>query len=107
MKNKNIMKLLIITALAEFQKDVLKILKEAEIEAFSSSDIEGYKKANSFIAAQSWFPGERNGDDSMLFFSFTKEELITPLFKLIKEYNKNLPTNNPVRVAVVGIEQFI
>jgi len=107
MKNKNIMKLLIITALAEFQKDVLKILKEAEIEAFSSSDIEGHKNANSFIAAQSWFPGERSGDESMLFFSFTKEELIAPLFELIKEYNKNLTTSNPVRVAVVGIEQFI
>ncbi|WP_144961775.1 hypothetical protein [Gillisia sp. Hel_I_86] len=101
------MKLLIITALAEFQKDVLRILKDAEIEAFSSSEIDGHKNAGSFIAAQSWFPGERVGNESMLFFSFTKEELIAPVFELIKEYNKNLPTNNPVRVAVVGIEQFI
>ncbi|SRR5680860_23184 len=101
------MKLLIITALAEFQKDVLRILKDAEIEAFSSSEIDGYKNAGSFIAAQSWFPGERRGNESMLFFSFTKEDLIAPVFELIKEYNKNLPTNNPVRVAVVGIEQYV
>jgi hypothetical protein len=101
------MKLLIITALAEFQKDVLRILKEAEIEAFSSSEIGGYKDAGSFIAAQSWFPGERSGNESMLFFSFTKEELIAPVFELIKEFNENLSTNNPVRGAVVGIEQFI
>ncbi len=101
------MKLLIITAIAEFQKDVLRILKAAEIEAFSSSEIDGYKNAGSFIAAHSWFPGERSGNESMLFFSFTKEELIAPVFELIKEYNNNLPTNNPVKVAVVGIEQFI
>ncbi|MCM4158133.1 hypothetical protein [Gramella sp. AN32] len=101
------MKLLIITALAEFQKDVLRILKEAKIEAFSSSEIDGYKNSNSFIAAQSWFPGERSGNESMLFFSFTEEELITPLLELTKEYNKNLPTNNPVRIVVLGIEQFI
>jgi len=101
------MKLLIITAIAEFQKDVLKILKAAEIEAFSSSEIEGHKNANSFIAAQSWFPGEKTGNESILYFSITKEKLIAPFFELIKEYNKNLPTNNPVRAAVVGIEKFI
>ena len=37
------MKLVIVTAVEEFQKDVLKLFKNANIENFSSSDIDRYK----------------------------------------------------------------
>ena len=36
------MKLVIVTAVEEFQNDVLKLFKKANIESFSSSDIVGY-----------------------------------------------------------------
>lgn len=101
------MKLLIVTAVEEFQKDILTIFKRAGIEAFSSSEIDGYRMTNSIIAAQSWFPGEKSGSGSLMFFSFTDEEKIEPFFELIKLYNVTLETNNPVRAVVVAIEQCI
>ncbi|WP_339609325.1 hypothetical protein [uncultured Planktosalinus sp.] len=102
------MKLLIVTAVEEFQKDVLKLFKKAGIEAFSASEIDGYKNGNnSVVATQSWFPGEKGGSESLLFFSFAPEEKIDPFFELVTQYNNTLETENPVRVVVVPIERAI
>ncbi|MDX1544841.1 MAG: hypothetical protein R3214_12935 [Christiangramia sp.] len=99
------MKLLIVTSVSEFQKDILKIFRESHIEAFSSSEIGGYK--NSLVATQSWFPGEKGANESRMFFSFTDDTKIDGLFKLIIEFNKQLETDNPVRAIVLPIERHI
>ncbi len=99
------MKLLIVTSVSEFQKDILKLFKESHIEVFSSSEIEGYK--NSLIATQSWFPGKKGANESLMFFSFTEDEKITDFFRLIEDYNKQLETDNPVRAVVLPIERHI
>lgn len=101
------MKLLIVTSVAEFQKEILSIFKKANIEAFSRTEIDGYKNTNSVIATVSWFTGEKGGNESLMFFSFTEKEKIDLLFKLVSEFNENLETNNPIRVAVVNIENYI
>lgn len=101
------MKLLIVTTVSDFQKEVLKLFKRANIEAFSSSEIDGYKNTNSLIATQSWFPGHKGGNESLMFFTFTDEDKIDVIFDLIKEFNKNLETNNPVRAIVLPIEKSI
>ncbi|WP_296386185.1 hypothetical protein [Winogradskyella sp.] len=101
------MKLVIVTAVEEFQKDVLKLFKSANIENFSSSDIDGYKNVSSLLMASNWFSGGKGGNESSLFFSFTDDEHINILFNLIKDFNKNLETNNPLKAVVVPIEKFI
>ncbi len=101
------MKLVIVTAVEEFQKDVLKLFKNAHIENFSSSDIDGYKNGSSVLMASNWFSGPKGGNQSGMFFSFTEEEHIEALFNLIEEFNKNLETNNPIKAVVVPIEKFI
>ncbi len=101
------MKLLIVTSVAAFQKDVLKLFKKANIEAFSSSEIDGYKNGNNLVATQSWFPGEKGGNESSMFFSFTDEEKISMFFNTVSEFNSKVETNNPIRAVVVPIEQSI
>ena len=101
------MKLVLVTAVEEFQKDVLKIFKKAKIENFSSSDIDGHKNSPSLLMASNWFSGEKGGNESTMFFSFTDEEKIDDLFYLLKEFNNNLETNNPLKAVVIPIEKFI
>jgi len=101
------MKLVIVTAVEEFKKDVLKLFKKANIENFSSSDIDGYKNSSSLLMTSSWFPGEKFRNESRMFFSFAEDLNIEKLFDLIKEFNKNLETNNPVKAIMVPIEKFI
>lgn len=101
------MKLLIVTAIEEFHDDVSKLLTKSEIENFSSSDIEGFKNQNSLRDSTSWFPGEKGANESSLFFSFTSEEKIKLLFQLLKEFNHEILSPNPVRAVVVPIEQML
>lgn len=101
------MKLVIVTAVEEFQKGVLKLFKKANIKNFSSSGIDGYKNGASVLMASNWFSGEKAGNESHLFFSFTEDENIDSLFNLIEEFNSNLETNNPIKAVVVPIEKFI
>lgn len=101
------MKLVIVTSVEEFQNDVLKLFKKARIENFSSSDIDGYKVGANLLMASNWFSGEKAGNQSSLFFSFTDDEHIDTLFNLIKEFNSDLETNNPLKAIVVPIEKFI
>jgi hypothetical protein len=106
LKNNN-MKLVIVTAVEAFHKDVLKLFKEAGIESFSESEIDGYKNTPTLLATSNWFPSEKGGNESNMFFSFTDEQHIDALFDLIKTYNTHLETNNPIRAIVVPIEKFI
>jgi hypothetical protein len=101
------MKLLIVTAVEEFEKEILRLFKKASIESFSGSDIDGYKNHTSLVRTASWFPIEKSGLESSMFFSFTEDKNIDTLFDLIKEFNQNLETNNPIKAVVVPIEKSI
>ena len=100
------MKLLIVTVVEQFEKDVLRLFKSANIESFSGSDIDGYKNPPAMVRA-AWFPRQKSGVESGLFFSFTEEENIDVLFSEIEKFNENLETNNPIRAVVVPIERAI
>ncbi|AOW22021.1 hypothetical protein [Urechidicola croceus] len=101
------MKLVVVTAVEDFHKDVIKLFKMSEIKNFSESDIDGYKIGKSVIMSSNWFGAEKSGKESVMFFSFTDEVHIDKLFEAIKVFNKNLETNNPIRAIVVPIEKYI
>ncbi|MGC6285412.1 MAG: hypothetical protein ACON4X_07130 [Polaribacter sp.] len=101
------MKLVIVTAVKEYQDKVLKVFQQSGIENFSSSSIDGYKNQSSIITAQSWFPSVKGGNQSLLYFSFTQQEMIESLLNNIKELNTKLEDYNPIRAIVLPIEQYI
>ncbi len=101
------MKLVIVTAVASFQEEVLQLFKKSNIENFSESSIEGFKNAAPVVMTSSWFAGEKEGTASTLFFSFTSEEKIDTLFKHIEIFNSTLKTDNPIKAVVVPIERFM
>ncbi len=47
------MKLVIVTAVGEIEKDVLTLFKKVNIEAFSSADMDGHKNAPSLLTVSS------------------------------------------------------
>lgn len=101
------MKLLIVTVVEDYHDKIIKLFKQARIDNYSESEIDGYKNAPSTMMSTSWFPSEKSGAESNLFFSFTEEDKIDHLFELIEEFNKNLETNNPIKAVVVPIERSI
>ncbi len=101
------MKLVIITAVEEFHSDVLQLLKESGINNFSESGIDGYKNIPAVLTGSNWFAANKGATNSIMIFSFNTEEKIEKLFSLIKKYNNDLETNNPVRAIMLPIEKHI
>ncbi|MCF6308500.1 MAG: hypothetical protein L3J09_11155 [Flavobacteriaceae bacterium] len=101
------MKLVIITAVEEYHNDILQLFKESGINNFSESGIDGYKNIPAVLTGSNWFAANKGATNSILLFSFNTEEKIEKLFDLIKEYNSNLETNNPIRAIMLPIEKHI
>jgi len=101
------MKLLMVTSVEEFHDDILQMFKQAEIYSFSESDIGGHKTIASVVSSANWFAAGKAGTQSILFFSFTEDENIDKVFVLLKEYNNNLETNNPIKAVVLPIERTL
>lgn len=100
-------KLLIVTVVSYYEEQVLKLFKEANIESFSGSRIKGYKDVPTIVANSSWFPSQKGGANSIMFFSFTEDEKIDLFFSLAENFNKDLKTNNPIHAIVAPIERSI
>ncbi len=101
------MKIIIVTTVEEYKSQVFKLFKQAGVESFSESDIDGYKSAAPLMYTSSWFPSEKGGTASNMFFSFTEEEKVTELFKLLKQFNKESETTNPIRAVEIPIERTV
>ena len=100
-------KLLIVTGVSYYEEQVLKLFKEANIESFSGSHIKGYKDVPTIVANSSWFPSQKGGANSIMFFSFTDDAKIDLFFSLVEKFNKDLKTNNPIHAIVAPIERSI
>ncbi|MDF0707858.1 hypothetical protein [Flagellimonas okinawensis] len=101
------MKMIIVTTVEEYKSQVFKLFKQAGVDSFSESDIDGYKSAAPLMYTSSWFPSEKGGAASNMFFSFTEEEKVTVLFKLLKQFNEESETTNPIRAVEIPIERTV
>ncbi len=73
MKNKNSLKLVIITAIKEFEKDIILLLKKADVKTFSFRDVTGYRDSTEDSVESNWFSIEMNQTESILFYAFVKK----------------------------------
>ena len=62
------MKLLLITAIEEFEKDVINILKNSRLKAFSYQSVKGFK--NDKNEMKNWFGKDDIAVDSLLITVF-------------------------------------
>jgi nitrogen regulatory protein PII len=99
------MKLLIITAVAEFDKDVKEILKQADVKTFTYKEVKGHRDHSSDIIEGNWFAGEITETASTLFYVFIKKEKVDTVFDLAEEFNKKQETVSKIHVAVLNIEK--
>ena len=99
------MKLLIITAIKQFKKDIILQLKEADVKTFSFKEVTGYRDSTEDAVESNWFSSEMNQTESILFYAFVKKENVDMLFKLIHTFNEQQKTLSHIHVAVLNIEK--
>jgi nitrogen regulatory protein PII len=101
------MKLVLITAIAEFEKDVKKMLKEAKVKSYSYRDVKGFRDASEENVEDNWFGSEMNETDSVVFYAFILQQNLETLFEEVDQFNKEQKTISKVHLAVFSVEQYI
>jgi hypothetical protein len=99
------MKLLVITAIKEFKKDILHMLRKAEVKNFSFREVTGYRDSSQDALASNWFASEVNESESILFYAFVKKENVDMFFSLVDVYNAEQHNASRVHIAVLNIEK--
>lgn len=99
------MKLFIVTSLKDYQDDVIKIFKKAEIAVFSITDVVGVKDNQHADLMEEWFASGDEKFDSLMIFSFTSDQSAEDGMELIEKYNQSNNTGFPVRAFIVPVEK--
>ncbi|HEY9169915.1 MAG TPA: hypothetical protein VIN72_10540 [Lutibacter sp.] len=101
------MKLLVITAIQEFSKDIKLMMKKSDIHIYSYKEIRGFRDLSEESFESNWFAGEMDEGQSIIFFAFVKEENIDVFFSQAEEFNSKQKTLSKIHVAVLNIEKSI
>jgi len=99
------MKLVIITAIKEFEKVIKLQLKEANVKTFSYRDVTGFRDSTEDAVESNWFSSEMNQTESIVFYAFVKKEHVEKLFEQITTFNKNQKIQSNIHIAVLNIEK--
>ena len=101
------MKLLIITSVKAFKKEIKNILKKADVKAYSYKDVTGYRDASELSIQENWFANDMNEGEAIFFYAFVKKENVDLVFEMVTGFNEKQETTSTIHVAVVNIERTI
>ena len=99
------MKLLIATFLKDYQEDVQKIFRQAQIPVFSIADVTGFKNDQAEDLLDDWFASGDEKYDSQVLFTFTDGNKAELALELLNLYNSGADTKFPVRGFIVPVEK--
>jgi nitrogen regulatory protein PII len=99
------MKLLLITAVREFEKDIKQILKKVQVKSFSYKDVKGFKDNSEDALEANWFATNMQETESVLFYAFVQQEKVDGLFEMVAAFNTEQVSKSNIHVAVLNIER--
>ena len=98
------MKFFIATCIKEHRNIVYQLFKKAEIKAFSSTNVTGFKDNQNSNPLEEWFAHGDEQCDSEMIFSFTSELNAQKGMQLIQAHNETNPSGFPIRAFIVPVE---
>lgn len=96
------MKLLLITAIEEFENDVINILKHSGVKSFSYQSVKGYRNDENEMS--NWFRKDEIAVNSLLFTVFSECNCIHEIYKSINEFNQKQKTVSQIHIATINLE---
>jgi len=99
------MKLLVITAIQEFSKEIKLMLKKSNIHIYSYKDVTGFRDLSEEQIESNWFASEMHESQSIIFYTFVEKEKSDFLFNLVDEFNAKQKTLSKVHVLILNIEK--
>lgn len=99
------MKLVLITAVAEFENEVKSILKKAQVKTYSYKEVTGFRDASNDAIESNWFGTEMNENESIVFYAIVAKENVDVVCNSVKEFNAKQETLSHIHIAVLNIEK--
>ena len=99
------MKLLIITAIRGFKKEIKTILKKADVKNYSYKDVIGYRDASELSIHENWFANDMHEGEAVFFYAFIKTENTDLVFDMVEEFNKKQETLSTIHIAEIKLER--
>jgi len=101
------MKLLLITSIKVFKKEIKSILKKADVKTYSYKNVTGYRDASELSVQENWFANDMNEGEAILFYAFVKRENVDMVFEMVTDFNKMEESLSSIHVALINIERSI
>jgi len=98
------MKLVLLTSIQEFETDIKKMLKNAQVHSYSYKEVKGYKN-NTEELASNWFGTEMPENDSVIFYAFVPKTNSSAVFEAVAKFNEQQESLSHIHIAVINIEQ--
>ena len=99
------MKLLLITAIHEFEKNIKEILTHSGVQAFSYSAVKGVKTNGESLSSENWFSSGSTESDSLLFTVFVDNQFVDLIYERIRKFNGKQEFQSKIHVASLSIEK--
>lgn len=97
------MKMLFITAIASYEKDIVAILKSSQIHSFSSAPILGHVNHQDPHLEDNWFGSNQPDYQSMLFFSLVADEFANEAYQRIEAFNNTLESKSKIHISILNV----
>jgi hypothetical protein len=97
--------MLIITAVQSYQEEIVKMLKESNIHAFSSTNVLGHVNHNDPNLEDNWFGGDLQNYQSILYFALLPKEQVESVFEAVEQINAKAESQSRIHLSVLGVEQ--
>lgn len=101
------MKLLLITAIKEFEKNVKELLLHSGVKAFSYTPLKGFKDMSNNEVKENWFASSMQESESVMFMVFSAEENVALLFDKIGKFNDKQEFASKIHIASLSLEKTI
>ena len=101
------MKLLVVTAVKYYEKEIKSILKKSGVKNYTYKDAVGYRDLSGLSVQENWFANDMHEGMSIVFFAFVEEGNCDVVFDKVKEFNESSESYSKVHVAAINIERSI
>lgn len=98
------MKIILIIAVEEYEKQIKNILKHSGIKAFTMQEVKGFQNYNN---SQSWFISDEISTDSVQFTIISDKECVDEIVSEVENFNLKKDTQTKIHLACWDIEKSI
>lgn len=100
------MKLIVITAIVAFEKEIQEMLKVTNITSYTYQQVTGFSNNSEEAIESNWFASDKKENESIMYYAFVKEATVGVLFDAIAKHNAEQDFITKIHIAALAVEKI-